>query len=367
MPTIEHIKTIPFRLPMRGALRWGKHSVMAEAHHVLVEVYLSDGAVGYTEALPRPTIYGETAASICHIIEAELKPRLIGESAAALVNSPSTLHNSLHQIKNNQTAIGAVDIALQHAWTVSKGITLAEHLGATQTQVRTSYILGIGDNDTMLAEAQQVYEAGVRVLKVKVGRDLAADQARITLLRDIGDDLDLYVDANETLTLENAAYRLDALRELGILYCEEPIPVEYIRERAALRAGNHMPLIGDDSCFSVRDLRRELAFDTFDILNIKCARSGYTESCMMLDLAAAAGKQVMVGSQASSRLGAARSAIFAARPEVNCPSEISFWLKMKEDIVSAEIPIRDGTISVADMLKVEVDRDLLQAAYRVIR
>ena len=362
MPTIEHIKTTPFRLPMRGALRWGAHSVMAEARHVLVEIYLSDGAVGYTEALPRPTIYGETVASICHIIEAELKPRLVGESIKTLINEPQTCHNTLDQIKNNQTAKGAVDIALQHAWAVSKGITLAEHLGATQTRLRTSYILGIGDNDTMLAEAQRVYAAGVRVLKVKVGRDLAADQERITLLREIGDDLDLYVDANETLTLDDAAYRLDALRELGILYCEEPIPVEYIRERAALRAGNHMPLIGDDSCFSVRDLRRELALDTFDILNIKCARTGYTESRMMLDLATAAGKKIMIGSQASSRIGAARNAIFAARPEVDRPSEISFWLKMKEDIVSAEISIKDGTISVEDMLNIKVDRDLLQAA-----
>ena len=361
-PTIEHIKTTPFRLPMRGALRWGKHSVLTEARHVLVEVILSDGAVGYTEALPRPTIYGETVASICHVIEAELMPRLVGISAETLINNPLTLHNTLHQIKNNQTAIGAVDIALHHAWTVSKGITLAEHLGATQTHVRTSYILGIGDNDTMLAEAQRVYDAGVRVLKVKVGRDLAADQERITLLRQIGDDLDLYVDANETLTLDDAAYRLDALRELGILYCEEPIPVEYVHERAALRAGNHMPLIGDDSCFSIRDLRRELALDTFDILNIKCARTGFTESRMMLDMATAAGKQIMIGSQASSRIGAARNAMFAAQQGIDCPSEISFWLKMEGDIVSTDIHIRNGWIAIHTLQEAKLDRALLHKA-----
>ena len=360
MPHIEHIKTTPFRLPMRGALRWGKHSVLTEVRHVLVEVYLSDGAIGYTEALPRPTIYGETVASICHVIEEELLPRLVGLSAETLINNPLTLHNTLHQIKNNQTAIGAVDIALHHAWVNSQGITLAEHLGATQTHVRTSYILGIGDHDTVLTEAQRVYDAGVRVLKVKVGRDLAADQERITLLRQIGGDLDLYVDANETLTLADAAYRLDALRELGILYCEEPIPVEYIQARATLRAGKHMPLIADDSCFSIRDLRRELALNTFDILNIKCARTGYTESKMMLDLTTDAGKQMMIGSQASSRIGAARNAIFAARQEVTCPSEISFWLKMKGDIVTTDVPIQDGWIAIDDMLNVELDRDLLR-------
>ena len=33
----------------------------------------------------------------------------LGESAEALINNPLILHNTLHQIKNNQTAIGAVD------------------------------------------------------------------------------------------------------------------------------------------------------------------------------------------------------------------------------------------------------------------
>ncbi len=46
-----------------------------------------------------------------------------------------------------------------------------------------SYILGIGDDDTVLAEAQQVFDQGVRVLKVKVGRDWAADLRRIEALQ----------------------------------------------------------------------------------------------------------------------------------------------------------------------------------------
>jgi L-alanine-DL-glutamate epimerase-like enolase superfamily enzyme len=62
--TIAQIETTIFRLPMHGALRWGKHSSMEEARHVLVKVTLSDGSEGYAEAPPRPTIYGETSESI---------------------------------------------------------------------------------------------------------------------------------------------------------------------------------------------------------------------------------------------------------------------------------------------------------------
>ena len=50
MSTIETIEPIPFRLPLREPLRWGAASVMQEARHVLVQVRLSDGAVGWGEA-----------------------------------------------------------------------------------------------------------------------------------------------------------------------------------------------------------------------------------------------------------------------------------------------------------------------------
>ena len=67
---------------MLGALQWGKHSILNEADHVLVEVVLSDGSRGMAEAPPRPTIYGETVQSICGIIAHELAPRLCGEPVA---------------------------------------------------------------------------------------------------------------------------------------------------------------------------------------------------------------------------------------------------------------------------------------------
>ena len=77
---------------------------------------------------------------------------------------------------------------------------------------------------------------------------------------------------------------------MGLLYCEEPLPVELVHQRAALQSAHALPIIGDDSCFTLRDLRRELALDTFDILNIKTPRTGYTESSEMLELARSAGK-----------------------------------------------------------------------------
>ena len=353
---VTAIRTTIFRLPMHGTLRWGKSSALSEVRHVLVEVELADGAVGVAEAPPRPTIYGETTQSITGIIANELTPRMLGQPAARAAMR-------MHEIANNHVAKGALDIALHDAVAQRAGRTLAEHLGSTHDRVRVSYILGIGDEETTLAEAQRVYAAGVRVLKVKVGRDWTADLTRIRRLQaSLPGDMALYADANECLDVENASRQLDALREVGLLYCEEPLPVELIQERAALRAGEHLPIIADDSCFTPRALRRELALNTFDVLNIKTPRTGYSDSLAMLRAAIDAGKGVMVGSQASAGLGAAQAGLFAALPAVSHPSEISFFLKVKEDIVTQPMPIKAGYVRLADIAAVRLDRDRLREA-----
>ena len=371
-PVIEHIDTVVFRLPMHSALQWGKSSRIAEIRHVLVRVTLSSGAEGMAEAPPRPTIYGETAATICSIIRDELGPRIVGlpvldegAGAAAGLATPAMRHllDRLHQVKNNHAAKGGLDMAIHAAIAQHRGISLAEHLGAAQERLKVSYILGIGDRASVMDEAQRVVGQGVRVLKVKVGRDWQDDIARIGELQAaLGADVSLYADANECMDAATAPARLDKLAEMGLLYCEEPLPVEKIRERAVLRAGDHLPLIADDSAFSLRDLSRELAFDTFDILNIKTARTGYTESLAMLQQARSAGKGVMVGSQAGAGLGTARAAVFAALPGIEHPSELSFQLKLKEDILDRPLPIRDGYLRLADADAVQIDADLLRSA-----
>lgn len=355
-PTIAAITATVFRLPLEGELRWGKSSLLAEARHVLVEVALSDGSHGVAEAPPRPTIYGETEHTITAVIDRELAPRLIGMPA-------TEIGGVLANLKNNPTAKGAIDMAVHDALAQGRGQTLAEYLGCTQERVPVSFILGIGDRDSALAEAERVVAAGVRVLKVKVGRQWEDDLGRIRDLQAMfGPRVQLYADANECLDEEDAAAKLAQLAEMGLLYCEEPLPVELIRERAALRARGCLPLIADDSAFTERDLVRELAFDTFDVLNIKTPRTGYSESLRMLARARAAGKGVMVGSQAGSTIGVARAAIFAALPGIEHPSELSFFLKLRQDIVERPLTLHDGYLALADALAVRVDPALLREA-----
>lgn len=361
LPTIDRIETIVFQLPLQDPLRWGQASVLEGLVHVLVRVTLSTGAVGVAEAPPRPTIYGETASSIPGIIAEELAPRLLGEGVD-LARLPY-LYGRMAQIKNNQTARGALDMALWDALAADGGVSLAALLQVQTAKVKVSYILGIGEEEQVLAEAERVVRQGVRVLKVKIGRAWQADVDRLIRLQaHLGPRVMLYVDANECFEPESAGQRLAQLADLGVCYCEEPLPVEMVGQRASLRAAAYLPLIADDSTFSLRDLQRELALDTFDILNIKTARTGFTESAQMVSAAQQAGKGIMIGSQASAGVGTIHAALFAGRAGIDHPSELSFFLKLEADLLDRPLTLHDGYLYLDEAGSAQIDPDRLREA-----
>ena len=144
------------------------------------------------------------------------------------------------------------------------------------------------------------------------------------------------------------------------MYVEEPMPVRQLRARSELKRLEILPIIADDSCFTKADLERELDFDTFDILNIKTARNGFTESLAMMQMAHTAGKGVMIGSQASTTLGTIHAAIISSRVEVTHPCELSFFLKLEAEIVTRMPKIEDGMINLESLKGIEIDPDLLE-------
>ena len=361
MTTIHRVQTQRWPLRLKRALHWGRGQRLTQPEHVLVCVELADGARGIAEAPPRPGIYGETADSIEAIVGQELAPRLLGQTVRSRQDL-ARLQRELTVIRNNHTARGALDLALHSALAQSRGIPLAQLIDATRPQIRLSSIVSSGAAEDVLQEARATVDAGVRVLKVKVGVDAERDLTTLRTLRaEVGMDVTLYADANECFTAADAAARLAQLAQLDLRWCEEPLPVTQLRERAALRTASPLPLIADDSAFTLAELERELAHDSFDILNIKTARNGFSEATAMEAAALAHGKGVMVGSQAGSLLGCLHALLFGAREAVAYPIEGSFFLRI-EDHYAGLLPLKHGVAQLADVeaALAQIGADLLR-------
>ena len=77
---ILKVEAIPFRIPIRKEVGTLRSAVvtMNSADHVFVCITTDDGIVGYAEAHERPTIYGETQASITRIVNDYIGPAIKG-------------------------------------------------------------------------------------------------------------------------------------------------------------------------------------------------------------------------------------------------------------------------------------------------
>jgi L-Ala-D/L-Glu epimerase len=348
---ILKLEVIPFSLSLKSALAWGKHGQLSRAEHCLIRATLENGLTGIAEAPPRPTIYGETMTSIKAAI-ALLEPRLCGLE----ITDTNAIKEVLSSLPNNNCAKGALDMALWEARAAHLNTPLIELLGGVKTHLETSFILGIANPQIMLEEAREVVQAGVRVLKIKVGRNTEADlEITQALKTEFGNMVRLYADSNETLEPNTAAKALEKMREAGLLWVEEPLPVRKIKARAELKRLGILPIIADDSCFTAADLERELDFDTFDILNIKTARNGFTDSLEMIRMASSANKSIMIGSQASTSTGIRHAALLASRPEISHPNELAFYLKLESDITNQMPSLENGKMDIQTIMNLTLD------------
>ena len=77
-----------------------------------------------------------------------------------------------------------------------------------------------------------------------------------------------------------------------------------------------------------------------------------------------AGLGIMIGSQASTGLGTLHAALMASQAGVSEPSELSFVLKLQDDLLTGPIEFQDGWLDVAALSGLGVDEAKLRR-YRV--
>ncbi len=361
---ITDVDVVPFRIPYLTPLKWGLTGYLDAAEHVLVRIRTDDGIVGCAEATPRPTIYGESQQSICFAIENWFKPMIQGKDPFAT----DAIWRELESIYWNPTAKGAIDLALHDIQAKSAGIPAYRLLGGWSNSVPLSWMVGINPIEVMVEEAQAKKEEGFKGFKVKVGVDPQKDIKVIQALREkLGEDVLIYVDANQAYSTDQAIRTLSAMEEYGLGMVEEPIPVWNWRGRREIADRLNVPIMGDESVFTPHDVDREIDLGVIGVISIKTPRTGYYQSRKIIQMAEMAGIGCLVGSQAESSVGTLPSAHFAAAfQNIRYPSEISYFINITDSLLQEPIRVVDGYIELSDRpgFGFDLDEDKLKR-YRV--
>jgi mandelate racemase len=225
-----HCVDAPIDPPLRNSL-----NVIPRAPLVIAEVTTKDGATGTAYVFPYTrAALGPTAALA----------RSIGEGLIGRPLAPTSLWRELHdgfRILGSeglvQIALSLLDMALWDALSRRADLPLYAMLGA-EARPMPIYASLRGWGPAMLSEeaGQAVARLGARAVKFKLGHPkLEDDLATVRAVRGgVGDDVSIFVDYNQALTLPEAERRGRALQALDVRWLEEPLPVQDDAGMAAL-------------------------------------------------------------------------------------------------------------------------------------
>ncbi|HWL43728.1 MAG TPA: enolase C-terminal domain-like protein [Ilumatobacter sp.] len=358
---ITRVEAIPYSIPYRKPLQFASGEV-TDATHVLVRIHTDDGIVGTADAPPRPFTYGETQASVIAVITGLFAPALLGLS----ILEREVAHARMHRTVGNPVAKAALDMAMWDAIGQTLGVSVSELLGGFTDRVAVSHMLGFGQPDDVVAEAERIRTIhGISTFKVKVGRDPhSLDVAVCRALRSaFGNEIVLYIDGNRGWPASVAAQALREMSDLDLAFAEELCPADDVLSRRWLVAQSDIPMFADESVSRAGEVTRELLSGAATGISIKTSRTGFTQSQRVLGLCEGLGVDVVIGNQIDSQVGSICAAAFAAAFPLTArrPAELSNFLDMDDDLLAEPLQITDGTLAVVQGpgLGIVIDPDRL--------
>ena len=267
-----------------------------------VEVETDDGLVGYGFTA---IVEGEVVA---HIVSAVAGPLILGEDPMANERIWERLYWKMSprgQTGYASHAIAAIDLAL---WDI-KGKYLNQPvwrlLGGARSRVQTYATFGFPVFDReQLAEAARTWRSkGNRRLKMVVGNEalpnrdtvrpvddvIREDAMRVRAVREaVGDDVDLFMDANCRLDPFQARKLAGMVEDCGVSYFEEPITHNDVRQLAKLRRLTNIPLAAGQNEGLAWRFRDMLVHEAVDYLQPNVVIGGGFTQCVKIAGMAAA-------------------------------------------------------------------------------
>lgn len=253
-------------------------------HTTVVVVHARGGGragIGYTYA----------HRSAAELVERTLAPAVEGTNAMATTQAWVAMQRRVRNVGRRglaQLAISAVDVALWDLKAKLLDVSLVTLLGPLREAVPvyasggfTSY-----DDGELADQLEGWADGGFAMVKMKVGRDPAADHHRVRLARRaIGPDVELFVDANGAYSAKDALAHAESFAAVGVTWFEEPVSsddlegLRLVRERAP--AG--MAIAAGEYGTALDDFRRMLAAGSVDVLMPDGTRCGGVTGLLAVD------------------------------------------------------------------------------------
>lgn len=261
--------------------------------YVVVEVITDTGIHGI--GVTYHEVGGE---AICEFINKSIGHLLIGRSpleTEALYEEVFAYMRGVGRRGLAFCAYSAIDIALWDIKGKIFNVPIYKLLGGSRTSL-PCYASGgwvSYTTEELIAEAKEMVAAGYKTIKIKIGVDGGKnpdeDARRIIAVAEaIGPEIGIMIDANNAFTSSTALRLAYKLRDVNIVFFEEPVFADDTPGLARFRAANILPCASGEheyTRFGARDLIVNGCIDYLQCDITRCG--GFTEARKMLAIAQA--------------------------------------------------------------------------------
>ncbi len=259
----------PYRFTLLSPLQTARGAIACREGFV-IRIGDRQGLVGYGEGAPLDGLGMESLDMTRECLE-NAQRSLVNRQISSLAD----IENLLSEYEPYPAARHGLELALVALSAKQQGLTLPQILiknfGGAIHIPKVNAVIGAIAPPLAAIKAYELIQAGYRCLKIKVGSgDFDADWQRVAAVRSqVGNDIQIRIDANQAWAEDEAIANLKKLEPLNIEYTEQPVPFDNLAAMVKLRHCQSIPIAADESVNNLVQLQEIINRKAADIVILK--------------------------------------------------------------------------------------------------
>ncbi len=256
MSKIAKVESKLFKVPLAEVLSDAKHGDHFHFELITTTITLEDGSqgTGYTYT------GGKGGHAIKAMVDYDLAPALIGMDGTDIDGIYDFMEWHIHYVGRGgiaSFAISTVDIALWDIKGKREGLPLWKMAGGASNKCK-AYCGGIDlmfPLEKLLSNIKGYLDNGFNAVKIKIGREnMDEDIERIKAVREfIGPDVTFMVDANYSMSVEQAIECANRFKPYNIYWFEEPTIPDNYKGYAKIADATGVPLAMGENLHTIHE------------------------------------------------------------------------------------------------------------------